>query len=313
MALSNKELAKRADFAVDTLSSTGGVLSPEQGDAFIDIVQDTPTILRDSRVIRMGGPVRKINRLGFGDRIMKAAPQGTAPYAGDDGTNDRYLAAADRSAPITAQITLTTKELLAEVHLPYEALEDNIEGMAFEDHLMRLIGQRAALDLEDWALLADTASPDPYLALNDGLLKTATSNVTDNLAAGMSPDVFEDAMLAMPQQYMASLDTMRHYITVQDEIKYRANVAKRATGYGDSVLTEDNRVNAFGVPVTPAPRMSAATGLFTFPNNILFGIQRDIQIETDRDIRARQVIIVLTMRCDVRWDDELATVKITNI
>lgn len=313
MPLSNKELAKRADIAISDLDTNGGLLNPEQSNAFIDMVADQPTILKEARVVRMSAPQRKINRLGFGQRILKAAPQGTSPYAADDGTNDRYLAAADRSSVTSAQITLTTKEIMAEVHLPYEVLEDNIEGESFEAHVMRLIAERAALDLEDWALTADTGSGDAYLALTDGLLKQSTSNVLDHASAGINPDLFTNAMLTMPQQYLPSLDRMRHYITVQDEIRYRSNVAKRTTGYGDSVLTTDGRVNAFGVPVRPTPRMVSATGLFTFPDNILFGIQRQISVETDKDIRARSIIIVLTIRCDILFDDELAVVKMINV
>lgn len=306
-------LIKRADFAISDLTTDGGMLSPEQGDAFIDMVQDTPTILSQARVINMNAPSRKVNRLGFGSRIMRAAPQGSSPFHEDDGTNDRYLAAADRSKPTTSQIELNTKEVMAEIHLPYEVLEDNIEGMSFEDHLMRLIADRAALDMEEWALDADTASGDAYLALTDGLLKTATSNVVDNLSAGISPDVFEAGLLAMPQQYLRDLSNLRAFIPVAEEIKYRANVAKRATGYGDSSLTQNNQLVAYGVPVEKAPLMAASTGLLTFPQNILFGIQRQIQIETERDIRGRQIIIVLTARIDCVWDDELAVVKFTNL
>lgn len=323
MPLSNKELARRADLALSDLESNGGVLNPEQANTFIDMVQEQPTILNQARVVRMGAPTRKINRLGFGSRIMKAAPQGTPPYAADDGTNDRYLAAADRSAPSTAQIELRTKELMAEVHLPYELLEDNIEGMSFEDHVMRLIAERAAQDLEEWALSADTASADPYLALNDGLLKTANLHEVDCSAqtdidgnainSNVHPATFANAMLAMPQKYLRNLTGLKHFMTVADTIKYRARVAQRATGYGDSALTENNELRVMGVPVEQSPLMPSGFGLFTFPQNILFGIQRDIQVETDKDIRSRQIIIVLTTRVDCIWDDVDAVVKYTNI
>lgn len=313
MPLSNKELAKRADLAISDLTSNGGILNPEQANTFIDMVQEQPTILNQARVVRMNAPTRKINRLGFGSRIMKAAPQGTPPFAEDDGTNDRYLAAADRSKVTTAQIELVTKEVMAEIHLPYEVLEDNIEGQSFEDHVMRLIAERAAEDFEEWMLTADTGSGDAYLALNDGLLKSATSHVSDNSSAGITPDVFEAALLAMPQKYLRNLARLRNFLPVAQTIKYRANVAKRATGYGDSALSESGQLTAFGVPVEAAPLMPAATGLFTFPENILFGIQRSITIETDKDIRSREIIIVLTARIDCLWDDEDAVVKMINI
>lgn len=325
MSMSNNELVRRADLALSDLSGTGGILQPEQSNRFIDMVQEQPTILNQARLIRMNSPQMNVNRLGFGSRIMKAAVQaggfndGGGLVAG--GVNDRYLQEADRSKPTTAQISLNTKELMAEIHIPYEVLEDNIEGnggngagaSTFEAHIMRLIAERAAQDLEEWALDGDTLSGDAYLATNDGLLKQATSNVVDNLSAGISPDLFESGMLAMPQKYLRNLSALRHWVTVQDDIRYRANVAKRATGYGDSSLTETGRLVAYGIPVEPAPLMAASTGLFTFPQNILFGVQRNIMIETDKDIRSRQIIIVLTIRADVLFDDEPAVVKYTNI
>lgn len=313
MPLSNQELARRADLALADLQANGGELQPEQANQFIDFILDTPTILQQARVIPMNSNTRKIDRMGFAQRIMRAAPQGTPPYAADDGSNDRYLAAADRSKPTTTQIELTTKEVMAEIHLPYEALEDNIEGMSFEAHVMRLIAERAAIDFEEWILTGDTASADAYLALNDGLLKTATTNVVDNASAGISPDLFATGMLAMPQQYLRNLNDLKHFVTVADTIRYRQEVAKRATGYGDTALTSNMPLAAHGVTVEGAPLMPSATGLFTFPKNMLFGIQRNIMVETDKDIRSRQIIIVLTARIDTKWDDENAVVKYTNI
>lgn len=319
MPLSNDELARRADLALGQLEANGGLLLPEQANTFIDMVQEQPTILNQARVIRMAAPTRKINRLGFASRIMTAArnssTQNSGPYGSetDSGDNPRYVREADRSAPTTAQIELTTKEVIAEIRLPYEVLEDNIEGQSFEAHVMRLIAERAAEDFEEWVLQADTGSGDPYLALTDGVLKQITSNVVDNASAGISPATFKSGMLAMPQKYLRNLGRLKHWITVADEIRYRDVVSQRATGYGDSMLTSNQAVNAFGVRVEPAPLMPVAFGVFTFPQNIIFGIQRQIMVETDKDIRSREIIIVLTARIDVLIDDEAATVKYINI
>ena len=312
MPMSNRELSRRADIAISDLNSNGGLLDPMQANAFIDMVQEQPTLLNSVRMVRMNAPQMKINRLGFGTRIMKAAPQGTPPYAADDGTNDRYLLAADRSSPTTSQINLTTKEVMAEVHIPYEVLEDNLERGGFEEHVMRLIAERVAIDMEDWAINADSGSGDAFLALADGYLKQMTSHVTDNASAGINPDMFQAGMLNMPQKYLRNLSQLKHYITVADNINYRANVAKRATGYGDSALTNTGELTAYGVTTESLALLPANTGFFTFPQNLIFGVQRQVQVETDKDIRARQIIIVVTMRCDVKIDLEDACVKFTN-
>jgi len=306
-----QQVLERADITVGDLTSDGGLLLPQQSDQFIDEVQEQPTMLSQVRLIRMNSPTARINKIGFDQRIMKAASQ--TGQAEDDGSNARILPKADRSKVITRQIELVSKEVMAEVHIPYEVLEDNIERGNFETHVLRLIAERAAQDLEEWMITADLLSGDAYLALNDGLLVSATSNVVDNLNAGLTPDTFRDAQLAMPQRYLRNLANMRNFVTVQDAIRYRSNIAARATGYGDSALQGSGTLNAYGAPVEQTPFMAANTALFTFPQNIAFGIHRDIMVETERNIRSRELVIVLSTRVDVKYEDEEAVVKITNI
>jgi hypothetical protein len=315
--MTNQELARRADLALADLQANGGILSPEQANEFIDMVEEQPTILAQARVVRMNAPSRKINRVGFASRIMRAAVQ--TGGAEDDGSNDRYVLKADRSKPTTSQIQLDTKEVIAEIRIPYEALEDNIEGQSFESHIMRLIAARAALDLEEWALWADTGSGDDYLALADGWMKRMVSHVVDNANAGVSPSMFKNGMLAVPQKYLRNLSAMRHFVSKANTIRYRDLVAQRSTGYGDSMLTGQAPIFAYGAPVDSADMLGGANvggsskGFFTYPQNLLFGIQRQLQVETDKDIRSREIIIVLTARVAVQIDDEDATVKYINI
>lgn len=314
MSTSNENLM-RADLAIADLNTNGGLLLPEQSNAFIDLILDQPTILPQVRVIRMNAPQVKINRIGFGSRILRAAVQSGG--ANDNGSNDRYVRAADRAKPTTSQITLTDSEVIAEVRLPYEVLEDNIEGQSLESHIMRLIAERAALDLEELFLWGDTTSGDAYLALQDGMLKRATAHIVDNASAGVSPDTFVNAMLALPQKYLRYLPQMRGFVSVANTIKYRQVVSKRITGYGDAAMQDNIPLTAQGLKIEGAPSLAmdnvGASGLVTFPQNLLWGIRRDISVETDKDIRSREYIIVLTLRIATQIDDSDAVVKITNI
>lgn len=315
MPESNQSLLQRADLAIADLNANGGLLDPEQANTFIDIIMEQPTILRQSRIIRMNAPSRKINKIGFANRILRAAR--TQGSANDDGSNDRYVRKADRAAPTTSQIRLDTEEVIAEVRLPYEIFEDNIEGESLEGHIMRLIAERAAVDLEELALAADKSSPDDYLALHDGWLKRMNVNVVHNAAAGVSPDMFTNGLLTMPQKYLRNLNQLRHVVSVANTIHYRNKVSKRATEYGDTALTQNNPLYAGGVAIEAAPMLSAVgsgnMGFLTFMQNLIFGIQRDIRVETDRDIRSREFIIVLTARVALQIEDIDATVKYTNI
>lgn len=307
------ELSQKADFVLSELTSNGGVLNPVQNDTFIRLLIDQPTLLNDVRSVPMNAPEMKINKIGFGSRILKVAPQGTMPYAADDGTNDRYLLAADRSKVTTSQINLTTKEIMAEVRIPYEVLEDNIERGGMADTVLALIAERAALDLEELLILGDTASGDAYLALMNGILKRITTNVVDAQNTAISPQVFNNLKKALPTKYRRNLRSMRFYSSMDRESDYRLTVAGRETGLGDGLLTNDNPIPVLGVPLRSAALMPNANLVFTDPQNLIFGIQRNVRIEQDRDIRSREIIIVLTCRIGMQIEQEDAAAKVTNL
>lgn len=317
MTTRNENLA-RADLAIQQLDTNGGLLQPEQANTFIDMILDQPTILKQVRQVRMNAPEMKINRIGFGQRILRAARNAAGLGAEDDGSNGRYVRKSERAAPTTSQIMLRDSEVIAEVRLPYEVLEDNIEGQSLEAHIMRLIAERAAIDLEELALWADTTSVDDYLALQDGYLKRANAHVVDNGNAGVNPDLFNDAMLALPQKYLRNLSQMRGFMSMANTIRYRKNVAARQTGYGDTALQSGTMpLDAYGLRLEGVPALAmdgqGDTGLVTFPQNLIFGIRRDITVETDKDIRSREYVIVLTARVAFQIDDVDAVVKLEDI
>lgn len=322
--MTNEELLQqRADIALADLESNGGKLSEDQSNEFFDLVVDQPTLIKQARFVRMTSPSMKINRIAIGSRILHKAPQGTPPFAADDGTNSRHLAASKRWKPTTSFIRLNEHEKIAEIHIPYDVLEDNIEGRSFEAHLMRLMAERVSLDLEEWALNSDTGSDDPDLNEIDGFIKLATSNQVDLAAqldidgnalnSNVHPGTFTNGMLAMPDRFRRDKGGLRHFMPPNEVIKYRGRVSQRATGYGDSVLTSDQQLKVMGVLVEEAPMMPEGHGLLTYPKNMVIGTWRQIMVETDKDIRAREIIIVLTMRVGLGWDTEEAVVHYKNI
>lgn len=327
----NSELMKKADWTVGDLNTNGGLLNPEQANAFIRKLIQQPTLLKQTRTVPMSGPQKNINKIQFGKRILRAGVSGTAlDTAAVDGAFNPVTEATARAKPTTEQLQLNTKEVIAEIVLPYDVIEDNIErgnigqqtdvggsptSGGIKDTIMTLIAERAALDLEELALLGDETldATDPYLDLVDGYLVQATSNVVDAGAATISKNMFKAAMKAMPDQYLRQLSAMRNYVSVDNEIEWRDTFANRETGGGDNAVTSDRPIPAYGVPVESVSLMPAAQGLLTNPLNLIFGIQRNIHIETDKDIRARQYIIVLTARVDFLIEEPDAVVKYTNI
>ena len=179
-------------------------------------------------------------------RILHAAPaSGTA------------LTANNRSNPATDKVTLTTSEIIAEVHIPYDVLEDNIERGNLENTIMDMIVERTSVDLEELLILGDTDSTDSYLAVFDGILKKIISN-TVSQSAVIDRAMFKNGMLAMPNKYLRNRGAMRHFLSPGQEIAYIDTLAARATNLGDT--SGENRIKSspFGTPLEAVEISSAA-------------------------------------------------------
>jgi hypothetical protein len=309
--MTNQEVIQKADMALADLA-TAGKLNPEQTDRFIRTLIDQPTLLASIRTVAMGAPEMKINKIGFGSRVLRPAISATA------------MADSDRVKPDLGQVNLATKEVIAEVHLPYDVIEDNIEkgninvplqtgAGGLHQTIVDLLAERAALDLEELGIQGDTANVgDAYLALQDGYLKLATANVT-NVGGVFDKAAVKAALKTMPTRYLRNRSAMSHFVSVDNETEIRDQYGARQTALGDAQVQGLLPVYIYGSKVTPVALMPGPQGLFTDPMNLIFGIQRNIMIEYDKDIRARVFIIVLTCRIDFAIEEVNAVVKYTGI
>ncbi|KRW94350.1 phage major capsid protein [Paracoccus sp. MKU1] len=311
--MSTPEAVRRADLALADLTANGGVLDPEHQGRFFQRVIDAPTIFREVRSVNMGAPEMKIPKIGFGSRVLRKAPGTGGGGAQDDGTNTRYLPAAQRAKPDFGLVEMKTEEFIAEIHLHDDLLEDNIEKDALVDTIMALLAERVALDLEELLLTADTSSSDAFLASQDGVLKLLTSNVVNANGAPISAAIFNSMKKQMPTRFRRNLNAMRFFTSMDVESDYRLAVASRGTDLGDAILTGNAPLPVLGVPLKGVALMPEQNGLLLNPQNILFGIQRNIRIERERDIRARSWIIVLTMRVAIQIEEEEAAVKLVGL
>lgn len=311
-------LSQKADIALADLNVNGGLLQPDQNDTFYRKLLDEPTMLRAIRTIQMNTPQMDINKVGIGTRVLHGAKHSGngAQGAKDDGTNDRYLAAAKRAKVTTSKISMETQEVIAEIRIPYEVLEDNIERGNFQDTILALVAQKAALDFEEMILLGDTSidpAVDDLLCLHDGILKRFQSNVVDAAGQTVSLDLFNRFKKAIPTRYRRNLSALRFFSSMDKESDYRVVVAGRGTALGDQIATTGNPVPVLGVPLVGAALMPDVNMAFTDPKNIIWGLQRNVRIESDKDIRSREIIFVLTARVAIQIEEEEAGAKLINL
>lgn len=287
--MTNHEVVVKDALASADLKA-GGYLNPQQSEKFIRGILDQPTLLKSCRQVLITGESKKIEKIGFGQRIMRPAVENTALTA------DKY------SKPDFGKVELLTKEAIAEVRISYDTLENNIEGQGLKNTIINLIQNRVALDLEELAINGDKDSSDPYLAMLDGWLKKSTAHVVDANGAKVSAELFRGLIGSVPAKYRRVPEQWRIYTSHDIDLNWKTAIAARNTVAGDRFLLQNTNASALGYEIQPAAMFpvvsSKSPALLTHPNNLIAGFTRKVQIETDKDISARQVIIVVTVKAD---------------
>lgn len=155
-------------FNAEAGNSTLVHLNTKQADLFIDYIQDESTLLKKVRKVKMKNPIQEIAKVNIWEEVLYPAGRSGTKFTG------KAVEAA------TDTIRLESKKMRAKVVIHDDELEDNIEGPAFKEHLMRMLAKRAGNQLEKTALYGRFVGATPVTAnvistLNqvDGFLKRA--------------------------------------------------------------------------------------------------------------------------------------------
>jgi len=311
-------------------NGNGGLLNPEQSARFLDYMFDATVIGKVARTVRMKSDTAEIDRMSVGEKLMKLATEGD-----NDGAN---------SAVTFSKISLTTKKLRMDWELSTESLEDNIEGADLEDHIARLMATQAGNDIEDVILNGDTTlTGDALYKSFDGVVKKAkaSAHVVEAGGSGVSRELFNKALKAMPRKYKqrrADLRFLAGSNLIQDFL-YANSIGTNQTIPQDIASSVIRGATpglggpagyvapfAFGIPIVEVPLLSETqTGTYaspsgshgdihlTFPNNVVIGIKRDVTVY--RFFQPRKDTIEYTMytRVGVQIEQADAWVVVKNV
>jgi hypothetical protein len=350
--MTNKELVSKIDKGLASVKdlSAGGYLNSMQAEKFIRGIIDQPTIIKSCRTVIIKGEHKKIEKIGFGNRIMRRGIEHTPLHKND------------YARPQYGKVDLYTRETIAETRLSYDTLEANIEQKGIRNTIISLLQERIALDLEELVVRGDmdyygdeeSDHFDDYLSILDGVLKKTNKWVVD-VAGEDCPTLGQWTRLikAVPQKYLRVPEQWRIYVNRLTDLAWRNKIAARNTAAGDRFLLDNQDSVALGFKIKPITMMpggllagqyppwptqppvphSPYTGdthagggdgdavdaeqssqaLMIHPKNIIVGFTRSVQMEYDKDISARQIIIVTTLKVDCAIEEVDATAKMINM
>lgn len=116
--------------------------------------------------------------------------------------------------------------------------------------------------------------------------------------------LFEALLTALPEQFKQDPSQLRIWTTWDIENDYRDVLRSRGTALGDQAQRDAQPVSYKGVPIIATANIPAGKALITHPDNLVYGVYRDIRLETDRQPKARRTDFVLTVRTDCHYEDE---------
>ena len=293
-----------------------GILRPEQARRFIDYVWDATILAQDGRRVTMRANTMELEKVNVGERVIRAAAQAVGDYTNAGAT--------------FSKVELTTKKIRLDWEVSAEALEDNIEGAALEDHLVRLMTNAFANDIEDLAINGD-GSTGNFLSIMPGFINKATNGdaheaaveVTDN---AWTPSVMQSIINAMPRKYRALKNNLKFYAGTDafgGIVKNNGTLADAvAEAFSGQIpgSTQANRQNyldglgqtfggarttrVLGIEVQEVPYYPAGYVDLTFPANRVWGFQRDIVVNREYKPKKDTVEYTVFVRFGIQWEEE---------
>jgi hypothetical protein len=306
--------------AVNPTGVAGGILAPEQARRFIDYVWDGTVLAKDGRKVTMRANTMEIEKVNVGERVIRAAAQGSPNYTNAGAT--------------FTKVELTTKKIRLDWEVSTESLEDNIEGAGLEDHLVRLMTNAFANDIEDLAINGDGSTGD-FLSIMNGFVKQernsaivgntdaheAVVTVADN---AWTPSVMQEIILAMPRKYRAVKSNLKFYAgtdAFQGIVKNNGTLADAvAEAFANRPAgTDANRqsyldgnaqtiggartTRVLGIDVMEVPYYPDGFVDLTFPSNRVWGFQRDITVNREYKPKKDTIEYTVFVRFGIQWEE----------
>lgn len=300
-----------------------GILRPEQARRFIDYVWDATTLAQDGRRVTMRANTMELEKINVGDRVIRAASQGVSTYKNTGAT--------------FSKVELTTKKIRLDWEVSSESLEDNIEGAALEDHLVRLMTNAFGNDIEDLAINGDGSTGD-FLSIMNGFInqeKTSPNVVGTTANLGKAHEVINSSLvgsnaaftdwtterlqsliLAMPRRYRAITNGLKFYAgtdtfanivknnaTVYSTIGSTENTRNEFIGGANQTFGGARQTRVLGVPVLEVPYYPAGFVDLTFPQNRIWGFQRDITVNRFYVPKKDTIEYTVFVRFGIAWEE----------
>ncbi|MFC7044292.1 hypothetical protein ACFQH6_20755 [Halobacteriaceae archaeon GCM10025711] len=287
--------------------SSGGLLNRQQFDEFFRMAQDAPQIMDQVRFVRLQGPKQQIDRIGVGERLLRAATEATE---------------GSLNSPNTGSIDMDAVKMELPWEVSMETVEDTIEGEGTADVLVEKFARQFGVDSEDLAFNGDTTSGDAFLSINDGWIVDAenqgpAANV-DHANATIDKSVFSNLLTSLDAKYRRDPEGLVYLTSLNQKQNYKDYLTDRSTAAGDAMLMTGEEPTPYGLPIVTPVGFPDSRAMLVNPMNLVWGVHRDVNMRVTQEGEAvvrRDLYAIYNMlaRTDYKVEDANGVALAQNI
>lgn len=278
--------------------ATGGQLTVEQANKFIDLVISLSSFLGKIQSPKMTSSTYQLNTIGLASRILRGATEG----------QDLTGSTTPTVAPTITPVQLSTKEVIIPFDVTFSFLEENIEGGNAEQMLNNLFAKAFMNDVLDLAINGDTTSADGTLKILDGWLKKAAADASvHTYAIPATPtykSVFQAMLKLLPLKWKSNPADLCFMVAPDVETQFRDELGSRNTVLGDKYITEFAPSFYQGIAVVPIAAMPGASTpkiMLTKYDNLAVGFGRNMRVGRQVQERKRIIEYTITAKTDAKY------------
>lgn len=130
----------------------------------------------------------------------------------------------------------------------------------------------------------------------------------DKTAGSFTEDMFQRMIEAVPKPHFSRPSEWRFYVPWYVEDGYRDRLKARGTELGDRAQTSADRLLYKGIPVVHVPSVPDGRSWLTHPDNTVYGIFHNVELEREREAKAKRTDFVLNVEKDVNYENPDAAV-----
>ena len=179
---------------------------------------------------------------------------------------------------------------------PTEVADEDGDGVI--DAVSSTVGGTINYNTGEVALTGLTAETEYEIKYDSYMFDPTADTFPENMFQALLDEMFYSRKI----QYLTDRKAWRFYVPWLVEDAYRNILKGRGTALGDEAQVSAKPLVYKGIPVVYVPKMPDTRALLSTPDNMVYGIFHEVEVEREREAKAKRTDYCLNVECDFNYE-----------